>query len=353
MKAMAELTMPDLGPLAPFFKDDSITEIMVNDTRNIYIEKAGKLANSGIKVASREELAKLIKSLADSGGRTLSVERPFADFALPDGSRVNVIAAPLTTGGAAVTIRRFPKKRPSSEELMCNHTFDLRLGYFLNVCVVGKRNILISGGTGSGKTTLLNLFAQFIPRGERIVTIEDTPEIHLPHENSVRLITRPIGSGAAAIDSRELLANALRMRPDRIILGECRRGEALDMLQAMNTGHEGSMATIHSNSPREALYRLETLVMLAEAQLPLSAIRKYIANSIDLIVQIRRFRSGARKVTHVSEVTGMEGETVLLQDVFGLKGDDETAMARTLGQVPTFIPELQEMGLQIAADYFA
>ncbi|MBI3556459.1 MAG: CpaF family protein, partial [Deltaproteobacteria bacterium] len=255
---MPDSKMPDLGLLNSFFQDDSVTEIMVNDMRNVFLEKAGKLSNSGVKIPTSEDLAKIVHNLTESGGRPLSADRPYSDLILPDGSRVNVVAPPLTLHGPVVTIRRFPKKRPTAEDLMANTTFDQRLAYFLNVCVVGKRNILISGGTGSGKTTLLNLFCQFVPRSERIVTIEDTPEIFLQHENSVRMVTRPKDGAMPAIESRDLLANALRMRPDRIMLGECRRGEALDMLQAMNTGHEGSMTTVHSNTPREALYRLET-----------------------------------------------------------------------------------------------
>ncbi|MBI3542410.1 MAG: CpaF family protein [Deltaproteobacteria bacterium] len=343
--------MPDLGILNPLFKDDSITEVMINDTRNVFIEKAGKLVASGLKVPTHEDLLKIVKNITESGGRQLTNERPYADLTLPDGSRVNIIVPPLTVGGAAVTIRRFPKRRPSADDLMANHTFDQRLGYFLNVCVVGRRNILVSGGTGSGKTTLLNLFCQFVPRSERLVTIEDTPEIFIQHENSVRMVSRPRDGSATPIDARELVANALRMRPDRIILGECRRGEAFDMLQAMNTGHDGSMTTLHANSPREALYRLETLVSMAGVDLPLSAMRKYIASSIDMIVQIRRFRSGARKITHVTEVTGMEGETILLQDIFELKSEED-GVAKALGFVPTFLKDLQEMGVQIGNDYF-
>lgn len=350
--AQTPAKMPELGPLEPFFRDDSVTEIMVNDTRNVFIEKAGKLLFSGLRIQAPEDLSRLVFNLAAFGGRPLSAEHPYADFMLPDGSRVNVAVPPVTVQGPSITIRRFPAKRPTAEDLIANKTLDQRLAYFLNVCVVGKRNILISGGTGSGKTTLLNLFCQFVPRGERIVTIEDTPEIFIQHENSVRMQTRLREGNQAAIEPRDLLANTLRMRPDRIILGECRRGEALDMLQAMNTGHEGSMTTLHANSPREALYRLETLVLMAGVELPLDAIRKYISSAIDLVVQIKRFRSGARKITHVAEITGMEGEMILMQDIFKLDREDE-GTAKTLGYVPTFLPDLQEMGMQIANDYFA
>lgn len=344
--------MPELGPLDALFRDESITEIMVNDMRNVFIEKAGKLMFSGLRIQAIDEVNRILRNLADSGGRPVTPEHPYADFMLPDGSRVNIVVPPLAVMGPAITIRRFPKKRPSADDLIANQTFDQRLAYFLNVCVVARRNILISGGTGSGKTTLLNLFCQFVPKGERIVTIEDTPEIYIQHENSVRMQTRPKEGGLTPIEPRELLINALRMRPDRIILGECRRGEALDMLQAMNTGHEGSMTTIHANSPREALYRLETLVMLSDVGLPLNAIRKYIASSLDLVIQIKRYRSGARKVAQVSEITGMEGDTVLLQDIFLLESEEQ-GVAKTLGYVPRFLPEIQEMGIQIMNDYFA
>lgn len=349
---MADLKMPELGALQVFFKDDAVTEIMVNDTRNVFIEKSGKLMFSGLKIQALDDLNRIVRNIAEFAGRPLTPEHPFADVMLPDGSRVNVIIPPLTVLGPSITIRRFPKRRPSADDLMNNMTFDQRLGYFLNVCVVGKRNILISGGTGSGKTTLLNLFCQLIPKSERIVTIEDTPEIFITHDNSVRMQTRGREVFGTAIEARDLLTNALRMRPDRIILGECRRGEAFDMLQAMNTGHEGSMTTIHANSPREALYRLETLVMMANIDIPLAAIRKYIASSIDLVVQIRRFRSGTRKITHVSEVTGMEGEVVLMQDIYELKNEDD-GVAKAIGYVPRFLPDLQAMGIQIENSYFA
>ena len=347
-----EMRMPNVGPLEVFFRDDKITEIMVNDTRNVYIEKDGRCISGGMRIQDAESLLGIARGLAEVGGRFLNADNPYADFMLPDGSRVNIVMPPLVPG-PAITIRRFQKKLPTAEDLMRNQTWDQRLAYFLNVCVVGRLNILVSGGTGSGKTTLLNLFAQFIPKNERIVTIEDTPELVIPHENSVRMQTRQTNNPNTSVQSRDLVANALRMRPDRIILGECRRGEALDMLQAMNTGHDGSMTTLHANSPREALYRLETLVLMGGVELPLAVIRKHISTSIDLIVQIKRFRSGLRKITHVCEVTGQEGDTILLQDLFLMDESNLETVAQTTGYVPKFLPRLQDRGINIENDYFA
>lgn len=344
--------MPPLGPLEVFFRDEGITEIMVNDTRNVYIEKDGRCMSGGVRIQDPDALAGLARGMAEAAGRYLTLDQPYADFALPDGSRVNIVMPPLVTG-PAITIRRFPKRRPTIDDLMKNRTLDQKLAYFLNVCIVGRVNVLISGGTGSGKTTLLNIFTQFIPKNERIVTIEDTPEIVVPHENSVKMQTRFTQNANQNINSRELLSNALRMRPDRIILGECRRGEALDMLQAMNTGHEGSMTTIHANSPREALYRLETLVLMGGVELPLSVVRKHIASSIDLIIQVKRFRSGMRKITQVCEVTGMEQDTILLQDLFMMDETNLETVAQSTGFVPKFLPQLQERGINIENDYFA
>ncbi len=342
--------MPSLGPLEVFFRDEGITEIMVNDTRNVFIEKDGRCMSGGVRIQDIETLSALARGLAESGGRFLTVDQPYADFALPDGSRVNIVMPPLVAG-PAITIRRFPKRRPTIDDLMRNQTLDQKLAYFLNVCVVGRLNVLISGGTGSGKTTLLNILSQFIPKNERIVIIEDTPEIVVNHENSVRMQSRQVQG--QAVSARDLMSNALRMRPDRILLGECRRGEALDMLQAMNTGHEGSMTTLHSNSPREALYRLETLVLMGGVELPLSVVRKHIASSVDIIIQIKRFRSGLRKITHVCEVTGTEADTILLQDLFMMDEANLETVAVSTGYVPKFLPSLQERGISIENDYFA
>ena len=355
----APIRMPDLGPLDTFMKDPTVTEIMVNDIRNVMIEKDGKLSFSGFSYQSIDDLNRLSRAILDFTGRILTPDHPYVDTMLPDGSRVNIVGPPLTVGGPCLTIRKFPAKRLSVDDLIASETMDRRIAYFLNVCVVGRLNILISGGTGTGKTTLLNALAAFIPKGERLITIEDTPELAITHFNSVKLQTKPQSPTLPAINARELVANALRMRPDRIIVGECRKAEAFDMLQAMNTGHAGSMTTVHANSPRDALSRLETLCMMAGVELPLIAVRKQIASALDLIVQIKRFRNGKRHVVAISEVTGMEGETITLQDIFTFELSAKTAPGTTYsssfvctGFVPTFVERLHEQGLEFPQHYF-
>jgi pilus assembly protein CpaF len=242
-----------LGPLDEFLRDPAISEIMVNDLRNVMIEKDGKLMFSGFSYTSASDLDRLVRGILQPTGRELTPDQPYVDVMLPDGSRVNVIGPPLTLGGPCLTIRKFPANRITVDQLMASGTLDRRMAYFLNLCVVGKLNILVCGGTGSGKTTLLNVLASFIPKGERLVTIEDTAELKIDHFNSVRLQTKAATPGHPGVPARELVANALRMRPDRIVIGECRRGEAFDMLQAMNTGHEGSMTSLHANGPRDGI----------------------------------------------------------------------------------------------------
>jgi pilus assembly protein CpaF len=351
--------MPEMGPLDSLMKDPTITEIMVNDLRNVMIERNGVLQFSGFTYQTIDELNRLTRNILDITGRILSPDSPYVDTMLPDGSRVNIVAPPLTLIGPCLTIRKFPSKRPTINDLITNGTLDQRIAYFLNVCVLGKMNILVSGGTGSGKTTLLNVLAAFIPKGERIVTIEDTPELAIQHFNSVKLQTKPQTPGSSAILARELVANALRMRPDRIIIGECRRSEAFDMLQAMNTGHSGSMSTLHANSPRDALARLETLCMLTGIDFPLLALKKQISSAIDLIVQIKRFRNGKRRVIAISEVTGMEGETITLQDIFIYETDldtagqsAETGKFKVTGMVPSFVERLREQGIEFPRSFF-
>lgn len=266
--------MPDLGMLDPLMKDPEITEIMVNDLRNIMIEKNGRISYAGFNFQSLDDLNRLTRNLLEGTGKALTLDNPVLDISLPDGSRVNLVGPPLTPYGACLTIRKFPSKRPGIEDLLHWEFLDRRMAQFLNACVLGRMNMLISGGTGSGKTTLLNALAGLIPRAERVVLIEETPELAILHPNSVKLITKPQTATSPTISARDLAANALRMRPDRIIIGECRRGEAFDIIQAMNTGHEGSMATLHANSARDALSRLETLCLLAGVDLPLIAIRR-------------------------------------------------------------------------------
>jgi len=340
--------MPDLGLIDAFMKDPGITEIMINDTRNIMIEREGKMMIGGVSYRTIDDLNRLTRTILDVTGRILSPDSPYVDVNLPDGSRVNIVGPPLTLHGPCITIRKFPTRRMTVDDLMNNGMLDQRIAYFLNACVVGKLNILISGGTGSGKTTLLNVLASFIPKSERIVIIEDTPELTVDHANSVKLQTKPQTPGSPPILPRELVANALRMRPDRIIVGECRRGEAFDMLQAMNTGHSGSMTTIHANTARDALFRLETLCMLSGLDLPLIAIRKQIATALDFVIQIQRFRNGNRKIVLLSEVVGMEGDVITTQDIFSSDGES----FKTTGLVPTFVERLKAMGIEFPQNYF-
>lgn len=344
----AAVKMPEMGPLNALMQDASISEIMVNDLRNVMIERHGKMQFSGFSYSSIDELNRLTRNILDMTGRILSPESPYVDTMLPDGSRVNIVGPPLTLHGPCLTIRKFPSERITAHDLIATQTLDQRIAYFLNACVVGRMNILICGGTGSGKTTFLNILSAFIPKHERLIIIEDTPELSINHFNSVRLQTKPQTPASAPVTTRELVSNSLRMRPDRIIVGECRGSEAFDMLQAMNTGHAGSMTTLHANSPRDGLARVETLCMLAGVDLPVMAIRKQIASSLDLIVQIKRFRNGKRCVTAVSEVTGMEGETITLQEIFTFEKDQ----FKTTGLVPTFLDKLHEQGIELAHNYF-
>ena len=310
--------MPDLGLINPLIQDHEVTEIMINDLRNIAIEKRGQIIVTPVRFKSIDELNRIVRILLEPTGRTLTPENPLAMATLPDGSRVHIAAPPVTEIGPCITIRRFPK-RYNVDNFIANGTLDKRIAHFLEACVIGKQNILISGGTGTGKTTILNSLIALVPPHERVITIEDTAEIPLILPNQVKMMTRPASLGAELIDARVLVSNALRMRPDRIIVGECRGPEAMDMIQAMNTGHQGSMTTIHANTPRDALMRLETLMMSSGIDIPLAAMRRQIANAIQVIVQIRRFHSGSRKIISVQEVTGMEQDTILLQEIFSFE----------------------------------
>ena len=344
-----EVKMPDLGPLSPLLKDPTITEIMVNDLRNVFVEREGRMFITPIQFAGIEDVQRLVRNITDVTGRIVSPDQPFVDVMLPDGSRANIVTPPLTVHGPCITIRKFPK-RLSAQNLLENGTLDSRVLQFLSSAVQARLNIVISGGTGSGKTSLLNALAQYIPPTERIVVIEDTPEVLVGQPNHVKMQTRPISPTLPALETRELLANALRMRPDRILIGECRRGEAFDMLQAMNTGHEGSMTTLHANTPRDALYRLETLCLLADTELPLAAIRRQISSSVDLVVQLKRFRDGSRRVVQVTEITGIEGDVLTLQDIFTF---DAQGGFRSSGFVPQSMTKLQEGGIELPGNFFA
>lgn len=345
--------LPGLGPLEPLMRDPEVTEIMINDTRNVIVERNGRMAFAGFSFSNPAELTTLTERILElaCGAAALNPEQPYVDLTLPDGSRVNIVSPPLTSQGPCLTIRKFPTHRLTLEDLVQRGMLDRKMAYFLNACVLGRMNIVISGGTGSGKTTLMNALASVVPRSERIVTIEDTAELLIAHPNSVRMRTQTRTPASAGISARDLVANALRMRPDRIILGECRRGEAFDMVQAMNTGHEGSMTTLHANSARDALARLETLCLMSGIELPLAAVRRQISSSLDLIVQIKRFRDSKRRVVSINEVGGMEGETITMQDIFHYDTSSHRGFVGN-GMVPTFIDRLREHGVELPPGFF-
>ena len=307
----------DYGPITPLLNDDTISEVMVNGPDQIYIERKGQLIASDVRFASDAELIRVIREIAAFVGRRIDDDSPMVDCRLPDGSRVNAIIPPLAIDGASLTIRKFSKDPFTVQDLINFGSLTAEAAAFLEGCVKAHFNILVAGGTGSGKTTTLNVLSSFIPDNERVVTIEDAAELQLRQPHKVRLESRPARiDGTGRISIRDLVVNSLRMRPDRIVIGECRSGEALDMLQAMNTGHDGSLTTIHANSPRDTLARLETLVLMSGVDLPQRAIREQIASAIHLIVQQSRIRDGSRRITNITEIVGREGDTITLQDVF-------------------------------------
>jgi pilus assembly protein CpaF len=349
------------GPLEPFLRDDSVTEIMVNGADQVYVERHGRLEETESNFIDDAHLLRIIDRIVSQVGRRIDESSPMVDARLPDGSRVNAIIPPLALRGPSLTIRRFSSDLFTLDRLVENGTLTEVASTFLADCVRGKLNILISGGTGSGKTTLLNALSAFVPDDERIVTIEDAAELQLQQRHVVALESRPANiEGEGEIRIRELVRNALRMRPDRIIVGEVRGAETLDMLQAMNTGHEGSLTTIHANAPRDALHRLEMLVLMAGIELPLKAIREQVAGGFDLIIHVARLVDGSRRITQVSEVVGMEGDVVTLQDVFVARGvDDRSAEGLTAallgplvsaGLRPYFLPKLAANGVFLNLD---
>jgi len=339
------------GPLSPLVRDKTISEIMINGPQNVFVEQKGLLKRATITFKDEAQLQVVIQRIVEPLGRHCDAASPMVDARLPDGSRVNAIIPPLALDGSDVTIRKFADKKLTSDDLVKFGSLTPGMAAFLKEAVRVRKNIVVSGGTGSGKTTLLNILSQFIPYGERVITVEDSAELKLDHENLCRLEARPANvEGKGRVTIRDLVINTLRMRPDRIVVGECRGAEALDMLQAMNTGHDGSLTTLHANTPRDALGRLENMVMMAGFDLPSSAIREQIAAAIDLIVQQTRLPDGSRKVVKISEVTGREGDMVLLQDVFTFEQDgfDENFKVvgkhNPTGNIPLFIEELRKAG---------
>ena len=346
------------GPIEPLLADDTITEIMINGPHQVYVERNGKLIETDVRFLNDEHVLRVINKIIEPLGRRIDRTWPMVDARLPDGSRVNAIIPPCAIDGPVVTIRKFSRTPFTVQDLINFGTLTEQMAEFLRACVVSRLNIVVSGGTGSGKTTLLNVLSSFIPEEERIVTIEDSAELQLHQRHVVRLESKPPepdGSGRVTI--RDLVINALRMRPERIVVGECRGGEALDMLQAMNTGHDGSMTTIHANSPRDALSRLETLVLMSGMDLPLFVVRQQIASAIDLIVQQARLRDGSRKIVNITEVQGMEGETIVLQDVFRFEEEGEEdgrviGRMRPMGVRPRFEPRLKARGFKLPPSMF-
>lgn len=348
-----------LGPLEKFLSDDSITEIMVNNHREIFLERAGKLEKSLWNFSSNHAVYAVIERIITPIGRRIDESSPIVDARLKDGSRVNAIIPPLALKGPSLTIRKFPKHRLSFDDLIATGSVSANIVDFLRICVEQHKNIIVSGGTGSGKTTLLNVLSNFIPDRERIVTIEDAAELKLVQPNLVSLESRPGNvEGRGMIAIRDLVKNALRMRPDRIVVGECRGGEAIDMLQAMNTGHDGSLTTIHANNPRDVISRLEVLVLMAGMDLPVSAIREQVASAVDIIIQQTRFPCGTRKITRITEVVGVESGTVQLQDIFKFKQsgiDTEGAVTghfSASGFIPSFYETLAELGKSMDMSLF-
>ena len=343
-----------LGPIQPLIEDERVTEVMVNGPDHVYVEMGGKVLLTGIRFQDEDQLLNVIQFIVRSVGRRIDERAPLCDARLADGSRVNAVIRPLAMDGPLLTVRKFSKDPFQVDDLIRFGSCTEGGFGFMKACVLAKANVIVSGGTGTGKTTFLNVLSGFIPAEDRIVTIEDAAELQLHQEHVCRMESRPPDiNGEGRIAIRDLVINALRMRPERIVVGECRAGEALDMLQAMNTGHDGSMTTLHANSPRDALARLETLVLMAGVDLPVRAIRQQIASAINVIVQLNRLRDGSRKVVQISEITGMEGDTITMQDIFVFEplgaGQDGKIVGefKPTGLRPRILERMFAMGLQL------
>jgi pilus assembly protein CpaF len=347
------------GPLEMLLKDPTISDILVNGPYKVYVERRGKLEKADIKFRDNDHLLQIIDRIVSKVGRRVDETSPMVDARLPDGSRVNAIIPPLALDGPTMSIRRFGTNPLKLEDLLNYKAFTAEMAMMMEAAIKARLNIIISGGTGAGKTTLLNTLSSFIPPEERVVTIEDAAELQLQQEHVVRLETRPPNiEGKGEVTTRDLVRNSLRMRPDRIIIGECRGAEALDMLQAMNTGHEGSLTTLHANSPRDAQSRLETMIMMAGFELPIKAMRQQISSAIDLIIQANRLTGGPRKITSITEVMNMEQDVVIMQDIFRFKQLGIDQNGRTYGQFeatgvrPSFMPRLEAKGIKLPSNMF-
>jgi pilus assembly protein CpaF len=347
------------GPLELLLKDPTVSDILVNGPHKVYVERRGKLEKTDVKFRDNEHLLQIIDRIVSKVGRRVDETSPMCDARLPDGSRVNAIIQPLALDGASLSIRRFGANPLKLEDLLNFKAFTPEMAMLMEACIKARLNIVISGGTGCGKTTLLNTLSSFIPHDERIVTIEDAAELQLQQDHIVRLETRPPNiEGKGAVHTRDLVRNALRMRPERIIIGECRGGETLDMLQAMNTGHAGSMTTLHANSPRDAQARLETMIMMAGMELPMKAMRQQISSAVDLIIQANRLQGGPRKITAIVEVLGMEQDVIIMQDIFRFKQLGIDQNGRSYGQFeatgvrPSFVPRLEAAGIKLPSNLF-
>jgi pilus assembly protein CpaF len=349
------------GPIDPLLRDDTLTEVMVNGPEHVYVERAGRLLLTNVKFVDETHLRRIIDKIVSQVGRRVDEANPMVDARLPDGSRVNVVVHPLSIGGPFMTIRKFSKEPYQVDDLIRFGSFTPQVAQFINLCVKGRLNIVVSGGTGTGKTTLLNVLSSFIPEEERIVTVEDAKELQLHQEHVLSMEARPPNiEGRGEVKIRDLVRNSLRMRPDRIVVGEVRGGEALDMLQAMNTGHDGSITTVHSNSPRDTLSRIETMTLMAGMDLPVRVIREQMASALDMVIQLTRLRDGSRRVTAVSEVMGMEGDVVVLQDIYmfdfaaGIDDDGKfRGDLRSTGIRPSFSEKLSDYGITLDPSLFA